>query len=69
MYNIHIKVNDNSKVNFLVKLLKEFDFVKIVSVSEHGKKSGEKSFLDSAGIWKDRDVDADELRRKAWRIK
>ena len=67
MHDIHIKVTDTSKVDLLIRLLREFDFVEIVSVSKHEKKPGEESILDSAGIWKDRDVDAEELRKRAWR--
>ena len=65
-----------SKVKPLTDFLKTVDFVE---VNEEDKamptflkgdyKENENPLKDFAGIWKDREIDANELRRKAWQRK
>jgi len=45
--------------------LEEFDFLEI---REGGQKLDEKyDFFSSAGMWKDREIDAKQLRKQAWK--
>ncbi len=67
MQKITLTIKDDKKVNFLMELLKQFDFIEI-------KKSGQKqdenyNFFSSAGLWKNREIDAEQLRRQAWQRK
>jgi len=67
MQKITLTIKDDKKVNFLMELLKQFDFIEI-------KKSGQKqdedyNFFASAGLWKNREIDAELLRRQAWQRK
>jgi hypothetical protein len=64
MQKITLTVKDDKKINFLMELLKQFDFIEI-------QKSGEKNnddydFFASAGLWKNREIDAEQLRSQAW---
>ena len=67
MQKFTLTIKDDKKVNFLMELLKQFDFIEI-------KKSGQKqdkdyNFFASAGMWKNRELDAEQLRRQAWQRK
>ncbi len=65
MEQIILKVKDSSKLSFLLQLIKQLDFVEVKQVK---KKSAPANydFFSSAGLWADRDVNAKELREKAW---
>lgn len=65
MQKITVKVKDHSKVDFLLELLKAFDFVELEKTDK--VKKSEYDFFASAGIWKNRDIDGNQLRDKAWR--
>jgi hypothetical protein len=67
MQKITLTIKDDKKVNFLMELLEQFDFIEI-------KKSGQKKdenydFFASAGMWKNRKINAEQLRRQAWQRK
>lgn len=78
---ILLTVADQSKLDLVMELLSHFDLVQArrVRVGEPASVSLEKEaadltpkqkaeqFLQLAGVWKDRDVDAAELRERAWR--
>ncbi len=69
MERIILKIKNQKKTNFLLELLKQFDFVEVLKDKGKTKpKSKQKyDFFSSAGLWSGRDVDADELRKKAWK--
>jgi len=65
MKKITLTIKDDKKVNFLMQLLEEFDFIEI---QQSGKKMNEAyDFFSSAGMWKGRNIDAGELRKQAWK--
>lgn len=67
MERITLTVKDEKKMNFLLELLKQFEFVEI---QKSDKKRDEKyNFFSSAGLLKDRDIDSVKLRNQAWRMK
>lgn len=41
---------------------------KIKPVLTNNSKHNNHDFFKSAGLWKDRDIDANDLRKKAWNI-
>ena len=55
------------KIDALLHFLKVWDMDVEVKNAHKAKKNDEKFSL-SAGIWKDYDIDATELRKKAWKI-
>lgn len=65
MTQILLNVSDDSKLKDLEKILAELDYV---SIEKNTKKQPKKkaSFLDAAGVWKNRSVSVDEIRKKAW---
>jgi hypothetical protein len=65
MEKIILTIKDHTKKNFLLELLKQFDFIEIHKTRE--KKSDQYDFFASAGLWKDRDITADKLRKQAWK--
>lgn len=67
MQKITLTIKDDNKVNFLMELLKQFDFIEINKSGE--KKDDDYNFFASAGLWKNREIDAEQLRRKAWQRK
>lgn len=60
MQKITLTIKDDKKLNFLLELLKQFDFVEIQRATE--TKSDEYNFFKSAGLWKGRTIDAQQLR-------
>lgn len=65
MRRITLTVKDDNKLNFLLELLRQFDFVEVQKATK--KKSGEYNFFESAGLWKGRDIDARQLRDESWK--
>lgn len=64
MQKITLTVKDDKKINFLMELLKQFDFIEI---QKSGKKNNDDyDFFASAGLWKNREIDAEQLRSQAW---
>ncbi len=65
-----IKLKDNSKYAFLLELLKQLDFIEIQSEqSANHQKSDGYDFFKSAGLFSGRNIDANQVRKQAWRIK
>lgn len=53
-----------------IKLLHELEslhLLKIIPTSEPKRTTTTHSIMKNAGIWEDRELDAKELRRKAWK--
>jgi len=65
MKKITLTIKDETKTGFLMKLLEEFDFIEIQQSDKQVDESYD--FFSSAGMWKDRDIEAGELRKQAWK--
>lgn len=66
-----IELKDHSKRNFLLELLAQFDFIELKAEreeKEHSKEEEAYDLFQSAGLFADRDIDANQLRKDAWRI-
>ncbi len=67
MGKIILTIKDDSKLSFFLKLMKQLDFVEVDKASFKQKSTSKKyDFFASAGLWKNREVNADELRKQAW---
>lgn len=64
MHKITLTIKDKSKLSFLLRLLKQFDFIEISKEEEQNKH--DKDFFATAGMWKGREIDAAQLRKEAW---
>ena len=73
---ILLTVADQSKLDLVMELLSHFDLVRaerikvrpVAAVETAPEPAGtEADFWALAGIWKDRDIDAKELRQRAWK--
>ena len=68
MSEIVLNIKNEEKGKFLLDFLKQIEFVEIKDRSDK-KISTDKnaSFKDLYGIWKDRDIDLETIRKKAWK--
>jgi len=64
MQRITLTVKDDNKMNFLLELLRQFEFIEIQKSEK--KKKKDYNFFASAGLWKGRDIDSKQLRKEAW---
>ncbi|NJK97087.1 MAG: hypothetical protein HC830_10350 [Bacteroidetes bacterium] len=65
MEQIILNIKDKSKLTFLMQLIKQLDFVEVESKKKK-KASFKHDFFSSAGLWSNREIDAKDLRQKAW---
>lgn len=69
MKELIIKIKDEQKLAFLLELLSQLDFVEFeTKLFKKQKADGSYDFFKSAGLFANRDIDANELRKQAWRI-
>lgn len=64
MEQITVRIRHKAKAKVLLDLLTALDFVESVERVETQEESPD--FFSFAGIWRDRDVDLDPIREKAW---
>jgi hypothetical protein len=75
MKTITITVEDQENAHLLAELAKQLSFVRSVEISgtespeeiPTGKFASEEEFLELVGLWKNRDVNVETIREKAWR--
>lgn len=64
MKKVTLTIKDDRKINFLMELLAQFDFIEIQESRQ--KENRNYDFFASAGLWKNRKVTAEQLRKRAW---
>jgi hypothetical protein len=57
---------EQSKLDALLQFLKTWNIEAEIKTSTPKKGNKQHHFSMAAGIWKDYDIDANELRNKAW---
>lgn len=68
MEKLLLTIKDNSKLTFLLELLRQLDFIEVQNLSLDKKNQDTNySLFDSAGLWKKRDVNAKQLREESWK--
>ena len=70
MNKVIINIKDKNKLSFLSELLAQFDWLDFKIKQEEEKTAAaeeEYDFFASAGMMKDREIDSNELRQKAWK--
>ena len=63
---IVIDISNEGKAKHLIDILKDIPYVKNIKV-ESEKKKGKPDFNSVFGIWKDRDITLENIRKKAWK--
>ncbi len=63
---IVIDISDEKKAKHLIDMLKDIPYVKSIKV-KHEKKKKKPNFELVFGIWKERDITLEDIRKKAWR--
>ena len=63
MQKIILTIKDDSKIEFLMELLKQLNFIEI---DKPERNSGNYNLFKSAGIWKSKEISAEKIREEAW---
>ncbi len=70
MTHLHIKIKDSKKASIVFDLLKELPFVEIEKTENQKQRKPAKKQLKNVeelfGLWKDREISIDNIRKKAW---
>ncbi|MBX3053542.1 MAG: hypothetical protein KF753_18845 [Caldilineaceae bacterium] len=72
MEQITVLVPNRDKANLLIELLHSLDFIadiQLISRDVNGRNIEppvDENFFSLAGIWADRDVSAESIRKEAW---
>ena len=71
MEEITIQISDEYKTQTLLNFLKTLDFVENIRsaklpLTDAIETSKDEGFFILAGLWKDRDITLDSIRREAW---
>ncbi|MDD2717421.1 MAG: hypothetical protein PHW04_16140 [Candidatus Wallbacteria bacterium] len=68
MQKVVLNILDDSKAKILIKMLESLDFIKITSDKKTAREFADfDSIKEICGIWKDRDINIHDLRKKAWK--
>lgn len=70
MEQLIVQVTDKEKAKMLSEMLSALDFVYSVNAIEDQKTTfinDEQDFFAVAGLWENRDVTVESIRKKAWR--
>jgi len=77
MERLIVEVNSNKNLEFLLELLKKFDFIKSIEKEKTSITTKKKlpiewsknnaDIMSLAGIWKDKPRTMEEIREKAWK--
>ncbi|RUM57518.1 MAG: hypothetical protein DSY59_02380 [Persephonella sp.] len=62
---IVIDISDERKAQYLIDILKDIPYINSIQVKEERKK-GKPDFNSVFGIWKDKNITLEEIRKKAW---
>jgi len=65
MEQIVVQIRDKHKGRILLELLKALDFVHVVKSTEQ-EDVEPVDFFSFSGLWANRDIHIDDIRRKAW---
>ena len=63
MTQVILNIEDTSKLQAFLEFIKGFEHVNVDQVIE---EKTEDDFFALSGMWKDRDIDLQKIREKAW---
>jgi len=67
MKSIILDIKDNSKFQSFIQFIQQLDFVEIREPAKKKSENKKYDFFSSAGLWEDKNINAKELRAKAWK--
>jgi hypothetical protein len=67
METLTIKIKNREKLLFIYEVLRYFDFVELPEIENKKEIKPNHNFFSSAGLWKDREISQETLRKKAWK--
>ncbi len=67
METLTIKIKNREKLLFIYEILRYFDFVELPKVENIKAVEQKHDFFSSAGLWQDREISQETLRKKAWK--
>ena len=67
MEKVILNVKDKSQLQKLFDAIKKFDFVEIWSAPKTADISKSHDIFESAGMWRDREINVQALRKEAWK--
>ena len=67
METLTIRIKNKERLQFIYEILKSFDFVELPEIGKTPAKDNTHDFFSSAGLWKDRDISQESLRKEAWK--
>jgi hypothetical protein len=74
MEQILIQIKDKSKAQALMNFLKTLDYIENITSAnppmvESSKNDKEADFFALAGLWANRDISQESLRKQAWPVR
>jgi len=68
MQRLIIHIKDDKKINALITLLKEINFIEVERDNKRASGLSKKGDLRKLfGLWENRDISIADIRKKAWR--
>lgn len=67
MHKLVLKIKNNKNYKMFLDMLEHIDFVELEEKTISSPKSGQ-SLNKLYGMWKDRNIDLQKIRDKAWRL-
>ncbi|MCJ8502114.1 hypothetical protein [Desulfatitalea alkaliphila] len=67
MSKILIDIKDQSKKDIVISLLKEFSFLEFHELDKVDKLKNTSDIRKLFGIWKEREINLNDLRTRAWK--
>ena len=67
MEKVILNVKDKSQLQKLFDTIKQFDFVEVCSAPKVATASKSHDIFESAGMWRDREINVQALRKEAWK--
>jgi hypothetical protein len=66
METIVLNIKDEAKYLSFLQFVQQLDFVEVEKPAKKRSVAAKYDFFASAGLWKGKNLDAKELRAKAW---
>jgi len=67
MQTLRVTVNDDRTKQLLLRMLHTMDGVQVKETRQPVQRNAGNALLQLCGIWKDRDISIDDIRKKAWK--
>lgn len=64
-----LNIKNEEKGKFLLDFLKQIEFIEVEEPPVTKTTKEKESFRELFGIWKDRDIDLETIRKKAWKVR